>query len=148
MARNEVLNKIKAFGMTNEILTEDLHRIGVAYSVDLGHAPITTKVEDVYYPQFDAKLREEAAAMARHCEVFYCLEKAIRILVSETIETAERTEDWWPTQRVPQDIKTEVAVRIQKELDAGVNPPIDGRVGLHDLWRVVWHHHGKLGCFW
>ena len=73
MARNEVLSKIKAFGMTNQILTEDLHRIGVAYSVDLGHAPITTKVEDVYYPQFDAKLREEAAAMARHYEVFYCL---------------------------------------------------------------------------
>jgi hypothetical protein len=52
--------------------------------------------------------------------VFYCLEKAIRILVSETIETAEKTEDWWPTQRVPQNIKTEVAARIQKELDAGV----------------------------
>jgi len=48
------------------------------------------------------------------------LEKAIRILVSETIETAEKTEDWWPTQRVPQNIKTEVAARIQKELDAGV----------------------------
>ena len=120
MATNEVLSKIKAFGMTNQILTEDLHRIGVAYSVDLGHAPITTKVEDVYYPQFDAKLREEAAAMARHYEVFYCLENAIRILVSETIETAEKTEDWWPTQRVPQNIKTEVAARIQKELDAGV----------------------------
>jgi len=58
--------------------------------------------------------------MARHYEVFYCLEKAIRILVSETIETAEKTEDWWPTQRVPQNIKTEVAARIQKELDAGV----------------------------
>ena len=59
MAWNEALSKIKAFGMTNQILTEDLHRIGVAYSVDLGHAPINTKVEDVYYPQFDAKLREE-----------------------------------------------------------------------------------------
>ena len=58
MERNEVLSKIKAFGMTNQILTEDLHRIGVAYSVDLGHALTTTKVEDVYYPQFDAKLRE------------------------------------------------------------------------------------------
>jgi hypothetical protein len=120
MARNEVLNKIKAFVMTNQILTEDLHRIGVAYSVDLGHAPANTEVEDIYYPQFDAKLREEAAAMARHYEVFYCLENAIRILVSETIETAEKTEDWWRTQRVPQTIKTEVAARIQKELDAGV----------------------------
>ena len=41
-------------------------------------------------------------------------------MVSETIETAEKTEDWWPTQRVAQNIKTEVAARIQKELDAGV----------------------------
>jgi hypothetical protein len=32
----------------------------------------------------------------------------------------EAVADWWPTQRVPQNIKTEVAARIQKELDAGV----------------------------
>ena len=36
------------------------------------------------------------------------------------IETAEKTEEWWPTQRVPQNIKIEVASRMQKELDAGV----------------------------
>ena len=61
MATNEVLSKIKAFGMTNQILTEDLHRIGVAYSVDLGHAPITTKVEDVYYPQMCIRDRLKAS---------------------------------------------------------------------------------------
>lgn len=120
MAKNEVLGKIKAFGMTNQILTEDLHRIGTAYSFDLGHAPAISTVEDIYYPQFDAKLREEAASMARHYEVFYCLEKAIRIFVSETIEAAEKTAEWWSTQRVPQNIKTEVALRIQKELDSGM----------------------------
>lgn len=120
MARNEVLSKIKAFGMTNQILTEDLHKIGVTHNIDLGHAPITREVEHIYYPQFGARLREEAAEMARHYEVFYCLEKEIRVLVSDTIAAAESTEDWWQSTRVSPAIKTEVATRIQKELDAGV----------------------------
>jgi hypothetical protein len=120
MGSNEVLSKIKAFGMTNQLLTEDLHKIGAAHAIDLGHGPSTLIVEDVYYPQFDEKLREEAAAMGRYYEVFYCLEKTIRVLVSDTIEAAEKTEDWWITARVPQQIKTDVASRIQKELDAGM----------------------------
>lgn len=121
MGKNEVLSKIKAFGMTNQLLTEDLHRIGKSYAFELGHAPsINTEVENRYYPQFDIRLREEAASMARHYEVFYCLEKAIRVLVSDTIETAQRTDEWWLSARVPANIKVEVQSRIQKELDAGV----------------------------
>ncbi|MNY45106.1 hypothetical protein D3C86_1801880 [compost metagenome] len=58
--------------------------------------------------------------MAKHYEVFYSLETSIRVLVSQTIETAEKTDEWWASARVPQAIKQEVASRIQKELDAGV----------------------------
>jgi hypothetical protein len=42
------------------------------------------------------------------------------VLVSETIEAAENTDEWWKTARVPGNIKSEVDSRIQKELDAGV----------------------------
>lgn len=115
------LDRIKAFGMTNQMLTEDLSRISSLHNVELGHMPSAPQsVEDVYYPQFNPAVRAEAAAMAKHYEVFYSLETSIRALVSQTIEAAEGTEEWWQSARVPPAIKAEVASRIQKEVDAGV----------------------------
>jgi Swt1-like HEPN len=117
----EVLSRIKAFGMTNQMVTEDLTKIGEANGLELGHLPRTpTSVEKNYYPQFDAAVRAEAADMAKHYEVFYSLEKTIRTLVSETIEDAVKSPDWWNSQRVPPNIQSEVKQRIQKEVDAGV----------------------------
>lgn len=117
----QVLDRIKAFGMTNQMVTEDLTRIATLHGVELGHLPISAQtVEGVYYPQFDAAVRAEAAQMAKHYEVFYSLEKSIRALVSETIEAAEKTAEWWSGARVPPNIQHEVKSRVQKELDAGV----------------------------
>lgn len=115
------LERIKAFGMTNQMLAEDLNRIARTHGLELGHMPTAPQVvEDVYYPQFDAAVRSEAAAMAKHYEVFYSLEKSIRELVAQTIEASEKREDWWDSTRIPANVQTEVASRIQKELDAGV----------------------------
>jgi Swt1-like HEPN len=117
----EITNRIKAFGMTNQMVTEELTRIGSENGLELGHLPRTpSTVEKNYYPQFDAAVRAEAAEMAKHYEVFYSLEKSIRTLVAETIEDAVTTPEWWNSQRVPQNIQAEVKQRIQKELDAGV----------------------------
>jgi len=117
----QALERIKAFGMTNQMLAEDLSRVATLHSVDLGHLPASVQsVEGVYYPQFDAAVRAEAAQMAKHYEVFYSLETSIRALVSETIKAAEGTPDWWSSTRVPTNIQTEVSSRVQKELDAGV----------------------------
>jgi hypothetical protein len=58
--------------------------------------------------------------MAKHYELFYCLEKSMRALVSQQMEASEKTENWWPAQRVPQKIQEDVKVRIQRELDAGM----------------------------
>lgn len=58
--------------------------------------------------------------MAKHYEVFYSLEKSIRELVAQTIEAAEKREDWWNSSRVPPNIQADVKNRVQKELDAGV----------------------------
>ncbi len=121
MKTSQVLERVKAFGMTNQMLVEELSKIGALHGVDLGHAPVSTKiVEDVYYPQFDSAIRSEAAQMAKRYEVFYSLEKSIRALVSETIEASENSVTWWSSQRVPNAIQMEVAARVQKELDAGV----------------------------
>lgn len=120
MNRSE-LERLKSFGMTNQMLAEDLSRVARAYGVELAHVPLHQQaVEDVYYPQFDAAIRAEAAAMSKHYEVFYSLEKSIRDLVAQTMEAAEKREDWWKSSRVPGNIQADVAVRVQKELDAGV----------------------------
>lgn len=115
------LERIKAFGMTNQMLAEDLSRVSRAHGMELGHLPsLPQTVEDVYYPQFDAAVRAEAAAMAKNYEVFYSLEKSIRELVAQTIAAADKREDWWSSTRVPGNIQSDVAGRIQRELDAGV----------------------------
>ena len=117
----KIFESIKAFGMTNQMVAEDLSRIGDLYGFELGHLPQSNKaVEGVYYSQFDSTIRVEAAKMAKHYEIFYSLEKSIRALVSEMIEEAEKSSSWWISSRVPKNIQDEVKARIQKELDAGV----------------------------
>lgn len=117
----QALDRLKIFGMTTQMMAEDLARIATTHDINLGHTSVAAQtVEDVYYPQFDASVRREASAMARHYEVFYSLEKSIRTLVAETIESAEKTTEWWISSRVPQNVKAEVTLRIQKELDAGI----------------------------
>lgn len=116
---NRALGKLKAFGMTNHMVIDDMSRIGKQFAVELSH--VTTAVqEDVYYPQFDAAVRAEAAQMSKYYETFYCLEKSIRTFVSKTMETAEKTEDWWSSSRVPPNVRTEVVQRIKKEIDSGM----------------------------
>ncbi len=121
MLNDEALERIKAFGMSNQMLAEDLTRIETVYGIDLGHSQAARgTVEDIYYPQFDSEVRKESATMAKHYELFYCLEKSIRSLVSETLETSEKIEHWWASTRIPPNIKNVVQERIQKDLDAGV----------------------------
>ncbi len=121
MTNKRILEKLKAFGMTNQMITEDLGRIGEMHSIDLGHLSASAQnVEGVYYPQFDAAVRTEAAAMSKHYETFYCLEKSIRTFVAKTLETTEKTEKWWASNRVPANVKSEVASRIKKEIDSGM----------------------------
>jgi hypothetical protein len=43
---NKHLGKLKAFGMTNQMVVEDLSRIRKQFSIDLGHVAATTQ-EDV-----------------------------------------------------------------------------------------------------
>jgi Swt1-like HEPN len=121
MNKRNQLERIKAFGMTAQMVRDDLGKLSEIHSIDLLGVENKEPVESIYYPQFDSKVRAEAADMAKHYEVFYSLETSIRKLVSTTIEDAEKSEDWWESARVPPNIKTEVAARTQKELDAGVS---------------------------
>jgi len=56
--------------------------------------------------------------MRRHCELFYCLERSIRSLIAETLQ-AQHGENWWAS-RVPQAIRDNAAVNVQREVDSGI----------------------------
>jgi hypothetical protein len=113
---------VKLFAMGNQLLENDLDAIEAKHSLDLGRGVrSSTDADQVYYPQFDAKVRAEAAGMAEHYEIFYCLEKTIRSFVEDSLKGIEGPT-WWNSSRVPVALRATVDDRIKKELDAGVTP--------------------------
>jgi hypothetical protein len=115
---NKKENLIKLFGVTNQIVELDLKRIEDKFKIDLGRQKKIVRKDNVYYPQFDLVVRNEANQMAKNYEIFYCLEKTIRKMVSEKMNSFVG-EDWWD-KKVPQHVKDEVKKRIKQESDAGV----------------------------
>lgn len=121
--------QIKLFGISNQLLENDLDRVERELAIDLGrgHLKLLEKDQD-YYPQIDQEIRQEAAKMSMHYEIFYSLEKSIRSLISDTLEAAKPT-GWWDSGRVLPKIKSDAEGRMKKEVDTGVTPrstdPID-----------------------
>jgi hypothetical protein len=113
---------IKSFAMNNSMLMEDILQIQKRFNMDLGLEKKDRSIDEDYYPQFNFVFRMQAKQMSRHYELFYCLEKTIRELVSKSIETVEKTIDWWQTNRVPENIKNNVESIKTKELESGVTP--------------------------
>lgn len=120
---------LREFAMTNQLLETELDGIEQKLQLDLGRRPQVDAWEQQYYPQFDESVRVEAAEMSSHYRVFYCLEKTIRNLISESLADTEKSANWWDSGRVPQAIHDEVAKRIKREVDSGVTlrseTPID-----------------------
>jgi hypothetical protein len=110
---------LKLFAISNQLLEHDLDKIEEEFAIDLArsHSSSVTS-DDTYYPQIDRAIRQEAAAMSQHYEVFYSLEKTIRSLVSDTIQVVDGG-DWWTKGRVPQKVKTDADSRLQKEVELG-----------------------------
>lgn len=116
---------IKAFGMTNMLIESDLDQIEKRHGVTLGRnnngSNTEEGIESTYFPQFENALRQEAKEMAENYELFYCLEKTIRSMISEMLEAKEGAE-WWNNKVIPQHIYGEVKKRMQREREAGITP--------------------------
>jgi hypothetical protein len=70
---------LRSFGMSGLIVTEEINGIEERFGIELGHLARTSQQSATeYYPQFEHAVRQEAALMAQHYELFYCLEQAIR----------------------------------------------------------------------
>lgn len=75
--------------------------------------------DEDYYLQFDLRFRREASEMSRHYELFYCLERQIRVLIEETL-IAEKGEQWWETS-VPKSIQDSAKKNMEREKDAAIS---------------------------
>lgn len=141
---------VKLFGMGNQLLENDLTAIEAKHAIDLGRGVQSSgDADQVYYPQFDAQVRTEAARMAEHYEIFYCLEKTIRAFISDALQTADGPT-WWDSSRIPDQVRTSVQDRIKKELDSGVTPRSDKALDyttfgeLGELIRANWDVFGGV----
>lgn len=117
--------KIKAFGMTNMLIESEIDQLEKRLDIKLRNSTSKEEsqndIERAYFPQFAEALRLEAAEMARSYELFYCLEKTIRLQITELLELTHG-EKWWNDKVIPQQIFVEVKKRIQRERESGITP--------------------------
>jgi hypothetical protein len=110
---------VKLFGITNQFIESDLDRVETHLSVDLGRTNLESSVRDEeYFPQFEERVRKQAATMSKHYEIFYCLETTLR----QTIQ-AKLVDDfgaaWW-NQAVPESVQRSAQDNMKREQDSGV----------------------------
>ena len=70
----DIEHTLKLFGMTNQMINEDLTVIESKYDLELNHTlDEATDKNEQYYSQFDRKVRQEAKSMSKHYELFYVI---------------------------------------------------------------------------
>uniref|UniRef100_Q479W0 Swt1-like HEPN domain-containing protein n=1 Tax=Dechloromonas aromatica (strain RCB) TaxID=159087 RepID=Q479W0_DECAR len=110
-------SKVKLFVLSNSIAEHRLDRVESELGLDLGRYEKAVTKEEDYYAQFDAAFRNEAKVMARHYEIFYCLEKSIRSLIVQIMKESY-SDNWWDL-KVREDIKRNVEANIRREAESG-----------------------------
>lgn len=112
--------KVRLFGLNNLAIEASVKHIEKLYDVDLGHAySNVSQPDETYYPQFDFVIRSEAAAMAVHYRVFYCLENSIRTLISDLLREVHG-DAWWEIA-IPTSVKDHAQRTQQKEVESGIS---------------------------
>jgi hypothetical protein len=114
------VDAVRLFGMTHQLMESDLTAVEKRFSVDLGRDSNerSTLPDEDYYPQFEERVRKQAATMSRHFEVFYCLENSLRQTVKAKL-TDDFGTSWW-NEAVPESVKKNAEDNMKRELDSGV----------------------------
>lgn len=138
--------------MSNQLLLSDLKTIEKKYGLEklvVVNDP-QDEIESNFYLQFNSELRSEAMKMANHYQLFYCLEKSIREMITDLME-ATYGIDWWDKQGIILDhIKQEVYKNMKKEADSALTPrssePIDYTTfgQLAEIMKSNWDVFGSV----
>ncbi|MEO5493128.1 MAG: hypothetical protein ABIR08_03780 [Sphingomonas sp.] len=124
MTMPKIDDQLRSFGMSGYLLTDDIRQIERRFGIELGHTPAESGDPSGYYPQFDQSIRAQAAEMAAHYELFYCLEQSIRDLITSVLFEKSGVS-WWSPGTIPDKIVLDVADRIQREVDSGFSQRSD-----------------------
>ena len=114
------LERVKLFGLNNLAIEAALNNTERQLGFPVRQTPLTDDRDEEFYPQFPEHIRREAAAMARHYEVFYCLETSIRQLVADRLQD-EIGAGWWE-QSVPETIRRNAEENRRREAETGMTP--------------------------
>ena len=127
---------VRSFAMTNMLLEAELDAVEERYELDLGRKRSSqTKIEADYLDQFSVALRAEARRMSRHYELFYCLEKSIRELITDVFE-ASGNDNWWE-ELVPEVVQNNVKKAIKREKELAIT--------LRSTDNIDYTNFGELG---
>jgi hypothetical protein len=111
---------VRLFGTTGLMLQVDLNRIESETGVKfLPKASSPLEKDEKYYPQFNEEIRIKASEMAQHYELFYCLERSIRLQIRGTLQEA-KGDQWWSIELIPQVVLDEVKKNMERERDEGI----------------------------
>ena len=127
-------DRVKLFGMSHALVERALDKVERQQGLDLQREFKDERDQD-YYPQFAHALRLEAAGMARHYELFYCLEKSIRNLLADTLK-ATHGETWW-TKCVPKPVQENVQKNTKREIDSGVTLRSESEIDFTTFGELV-----------
>lgn len=112
-------DQVKLFALNNLAIETSIRQTAKWLGVDIGKCKTDDGKDQIYYPQFPERLRAEALEMAKHYEIFFCLENAIRSIIKSRLE--ETSSDWWES-RVPENVRNNAVKNRSKELGTGVTP--------------------------
>lgn len=137
-------SQIKLFAMSHQMVERELDRVEKNKRINLNRSSdAIDDRDDTFYPQFDEIVRQEAASMAAHYEVFYCLEKSIRSIICGVLKEKHGL-NWWD-EKVPDSVKSEVTINMKREVDSAVTPRSSDEIDyttfgqLGDIVRKNWN---------
>ena len=122
-----VSDVIRNFGMANLMAEVALDRVEQRFAIELGRAK--KKAAGEKYPNvlvdIEAAVRAEANEMAKHYELFYCLEQSIRKLIAQRLSENFGAR-WWDGKKaderdvVPQAIKESARKNRENEISQAI----------------------------
>jgi Swt1-like HEPN len=113
-------DQIKLFGLNNLSIDAGIRNVEKHTGILFQQIPLDNAKDNDFYPQFPEHIRREAAAMARHYEIFYCLESSICQLVVERLKE-ENGPEWWE-KSVPEQIRKNAEHNRKRESESGMTP--------------------------